>query len=117
MLNVHLTDTAANLLRKALAAIAIAAVAMACIAAASAHADTKKGSGGSAGCLIENDGKLETVPVGSKVGLFTCGSDGEWHFGWLINAMAAPPSKSVSSGGTAPLHHGVLQAAKAGTRR
>jgi hypothetical protein len=117
MLNVHLTDSATHLLRKALAAVAICAIALAFIGAGSAHADTKKGSGGSQGCLIENDGKLETVPVGSKVGLFTCGSDGEWHFGWLINAVAARPSKSVSSGVTAPLHHGALQAAKARTRR
>lgn len=116
MLNIHLTDTATNLLRKALAAVAITAIALAFIGAGSAHADTKKGSGGSQGCLIENDGKLETVPVGSKIGLFTCGSDGEWHFGWLINAISAP-SKSVSPGVTVGGHHGVLQAARARTRR
>lgn len=108
---IHTTPT--GLLRKALAALAIGAASIAFIGAGTAHADTKQGTGTSKGCLIENDGKLETVAVGSKIGLFTCGSDGEWHFGWLINAISAPPHKSVGSAGAGAVHHGVLQAAKA----
>jgi len=116
MLNVHLTDKTAGLLHKMLAALAIGMVALAFVATGSAHADSKKGTGGSSGCQIENDGKVETVPVGTKIGLFTCGQDGEWHFGWLINAIKAP-SKSLNPGGSAPLHHGVLRVAPARAAR
>lgn len=113
MYNVQIITTASKLVRKVLAAVALGAVAMALVAAGPAHADTKQGSGTAKGCLIENDGKLETVAVGSKVGLFTCGSDGEWHFGWLINAISAPPKKSVKPVNTSAIRHHVLQAAKA----
>lgn len=30
--------------------------------------------------------RVEYVPAGTSAGLFTCGSDGEWHFGWAVNA-------------------------------
>ena len=113
MYNVQITTTATNLVRKLAAAVAIGAVAMAFIAAGPAHADTKKGTGTAKGCLIENDGKLETVAVGSKIGLFTCGSDGEWHFGWLINAIGAPAHKTLKPVTTGAIQHGVLQTAKA----
>jgi hypothetical protein len=111
MSNVQITTSATNLLRKVFAAIAVGAVAVAIFAAGPAHAEPKKGSGTAKGCLIENDGKLETVPVGSKVGLFTCGSDGEWHFGWLINAISAP-HKTVKPVVTSAPRHGVLRAAR-----
>ena len=59
---------------------------------------------------------METVPVGSKIGLFTCGSDGEWHFGWLINAVSTRPklNSPVTPG---PSHRGVLQVARAKVQR
>ncbi|MFI4977665.1 MAG: hypothetical protein ACHQC8_03140 [Solirubrobacterales bacterium] len=111
MYNVQITTTATKLVRKIFAAVAIGAVAMAFIGAGPAHADTK-GTGPAKGCLIENNGKLETVAVGSKIGLFTCGSDGEWHFGWLINAVTAPPHKTVKPVNTGAIRHGVLRAAR-----
>ncbi|MHB8235215.1 MAG: hypothetical protein ACYDHT_11245 [Solirubrobacteraceae bacterium] len=104
----QLTNITSALLQKMLVALAVGAVALAFLAAGNAHADTKKGNGGSTGCQIENDGHVETVPVGTKVGLFTCGQDGEWHFGWLINAIKAP-SKALSPSSSTPLHHGVMQ--------
>ena len=107
-----ITTTAANLARKLSAAIALGAVAMAFVLTGPAHADTKQGTGTPTGCQVENDGKVETVPVGSKIGLFTCGSDGEWHFGWLVNAQA--PHKTLKPAPTGALQHGVLQRAKAG---
>jgi hypothetical protein len=113
MLNVHLTNSATNLLRKVFAAVAIAAVALAFIGASSAHADTKKGSGGSQGCLIENNGKLETVPVGTKISLFTCGADGEWHFGWLITQISAPPKKTITTVGVSVVRRAAVHAALA----
>ena len=30
------------------------------------------------------------VPTGTRSGLSYCGSDGEWHFGWLVDAVTAP---------------------------
>jgi hypothetical protein len=116
MHNAQLTNLTASLLHKTLAALAIGIVALAFVATGNAHADSKKGTGGSTGCQIENNGNVEYVPVGTKVGLFTCGQDGEWHFGWLINAIKAP-SKSLSPGGSAPLHHGVLRVVPARAAR
>ncbi len=112
MLNVSLTNITTDALRKLLAALAIGAIALAFIGAGSAHADTKQGSGGgSKGCLIENDGHLETVPVGTKVSLLTCGSDGEWHFGWLVTQISAPPKKTVKTVGVTVVRRGSVQAA------
>jgi hypothetical protein len=113
MYNVHTTHTTSKPMRKLAAAFAIAIVAVALIAAGPAHADTKKGTGPAKGCLIENDGKLETVAVGSRVGLFVCGSDGEWHFGWLITELSAPPHKSVKPVAPSAIRHGALQSKKA----
>ncbi len=96
--------------RRILAAVALAAIAVVLLAAGPARADMKQGNGTAKGCVIENDGKLETVPVGSKVGLFTCGSDGEWHFGWLVNSISAAPKKSVKPLYTTPIHRRVLRA-------
>jgi hypothetical protein len=110
MFNVHLTNTATSLLRKLFAAVAIGAVALAFVAAGSAQADTKQGSGGGKGCLIENNGHLETVPVGTKISLLTCGSDGEWHLGWLITQISAPPKKTIKTVGVSAVHRGSMQA-------
>jgi hypothetical protein len=112
----QITSTFTNISRKLIASAAIGAAAVAFVGAAPAHADTKQGNGGTKGCLIENDGKLETVPVGSKVGLFTCGEDGEWHFGWLINSISGAKVKANPSTGGATHkvlspHNGVLRVA------
>jgi len=40
---------------------------------------------------------VEYVPTGTRMGLSYCGRDGEWHFGWLVDEMVAPPT-----GGTKP---------------
>jgi hypothetical protein len=112
MLNVHLINPTTSLLRKAFAAVAIGALVLAFIGTGSAHADTKKGSGGSQGCQIENNGKVETVPVGTKISLFTCGADGEWHFGWLITQISAPPKKTVKIVGVNVARRGAVQAAQ-----
>ena len=83
------TNSNRSIGRRIGALAAIAAIGTTFLAATpAANADRKQGSGGTTGCQIYNEdtGKTETVPVGTKVGLFTCGSDGEWHFGWLVNA-------------------------------
>jgi hypothetical protein len=113
----QITSTFTSMSRKVLAAAAIGAAAVAFIGATPAHAAIKQGNGAAAGCQIENDGKIETVPVGTKVGLFTCGEDGEWHFGWLINSISGAKVKAnASTGGAthtvgAP-RHGVLRVAR-----
>lgn len=117
MHNFQITSTLTGMSRKLLAGAAIGAAAVAFIGATPAHADSKQGNGGTKGCLIENDGKLETVPVGSKVGLFTCGEDGEWHFGWLINAVSgakvkANPSSGGSTHGVGAARSGVVRVAR-----
>ncbi|HXP36678.1 MAG TPA: hypothetical protein VN817_02830 [Solirubrobacteraceae bacterium] len=113
MSSTHLTHITTGLLRKMLAAVAIGALALALAGAGAAHADSKQGSGGSQGCLIENNGHLETVPVGTKISLLTCGADGEWHFGWLITQISAPPKKTVKTVGVSVVHRGSVQAAQA----
>ena len=117
MRNFQITSTFTSMNRKLLAAAAIGAAAFTFLGAAPAHADRKQGSGGAKGCQVENDGKIETVPVGTKIGLFTCGEDGEWHFGWLINAISAPKAKAnpttTPTGHGTSLHKGVLRTSKA----
>jgi len=118
MHNLQITSTFTSMSRKVLAGGAVGVAAVAFAFAGPAHADIKQGNGGAKGCQIENDGKIETVPVGTKVGLFTCGEDGEWHFGWLINAISAPKAKAnpVTTGpnhGTAALHSRTQRVAKA----
>jgi hypothetical protein len=110
MYKLQITNTATKLTRTACAAVAIGAAAAALVAAGPAQADSKSGSGPIKGCLIENDGKLETVAVGTRIGLFVCGSDGEWHFGWLVTGGIAPAHKTVGPG--AAIRHGVLHPAK-----
>jgi hypothetical protein len=112
MSNAHITNTTTSLLRKMFAAVAIGVAALAFVGAGAAHADSKQGSGGSKGCLIENDGHLETVPVGSKILLFTCGADGEWHLGWLVTQISAPPKKTVKTVGVTVVRRGSMQAAQ-----
>ena len=114
MSEVTITTTPRTLARKLAAALAIGAVASAFVAAGPAHADSKQGTGTAKGCQVENDGKVETVPVGSKVGLFTCGSDGEWHFGWAVNALSNPTHKTIKAPVAGAIQHGVLQRSKAG---
>jgi hypothetical protein len=46
-------------------------------------------------CAIENTDSngnttVEYVPTGTRIGLMYCGSDGEWHLGWLVDAAVSP---------------------------
>lgn len=87
MLKSTFTDRFTTVSRRLAVLLGIAALATT-LAAPAANADRKQGSTQAKGCDVYNEvtGKTEQVPVGTKVGLFTCGSDGEWHFGWLVNA-------------------------------
>ena len=38
------------------------------------------------GCAVENEnGSVSYVGTGTRIGVFVCGSDSDWHFGWLVN--------------------------------
>ena len=51
-----------------------------------------------ASCTVEDSGTGQTsqVPEGTRIGLFYCGSDGEWHFGTVQLDYA----KTAQTGGT-----------------
>ena len=43
------------------------------------------------GCPVEDEhGNITYVSARTRIGLFVCGPDGEWHFGWLITGRQAP---------------------------
>ena len=59
--------------------------------AGAAHAEPKGGPGAgssTAYCPVIIDGKWTYVPEGSRVGILYCGHDGNWHIGWLVDAVA-----------------------------
>jgi hypothetical protein len=87
-----------SLFGRAAALVAVAVVGLVLIAAGPASAQPKGGIAAK-GCPVEDaNGNTYTVPVGTRVGLFFCGSDGEWHFGWLVNARAAQPQPQPQPG-------------------
>jgi hypothetical protein len=48
------------------------------------------------GCPVEDEnGNVSYVPIGTRIGLFVCGSDGEWHFGWLVDGRVSPPKPTA----------------------
>ncbi len=84
--------------RKAIAALALVALPIvgalggALGGASAASAEPIKGQGGAAGCPVEDSGtgQTTTVPVGTHIGIFYCGRDGEWHLGWLVDERTNP---------------------------
>ena len=104
------TTAARSPLRTRAAALAAAAAVAGSFAfAGAADAKPPKNTGGTRGCPVEHeDGRVTYVPAGTQVGLFKCGSDGEWHFGWLVDHMV------VSDGGTTagPVVNGTLAPAR-----
>ena len=76
-----------SLKRSALIGLSALTLASAALAP-SAFAEPKGGPGGSRGCPVEDEhGNVSYVPVGTVIGLFHCGSDGDWHFGWLTTDL------------------------------
>lgn len=85
--------------RIALAGSLAAALAMAVPASAQPKKETK-----AKGCTVEvvdangNTIGTKTVEVGTRIGLFVCGADGEWHFGWAVDGRVSSkaPKKAVA---------------------
>jgi len=89
-----------SLRARAAGILAVGAVAGALFAAGPADAQPKRPAG-QKGCPVEHeDGRVTYVPVGTRIGLFHCGSDGEWHFGWLVDSLQQPTGGTVSTPGT-----------------
>ncbi|HJT95153.1 MAG TPA: hypothetical protein VJ777_24980 [Mycobacterium sp.] len=55
---------------------------------------------------------VEYVPTGTRMGLSYCGSDGEWHFGWLVDAAVAPTGGGKPGGVHGGVNGGVLTATR-----
>jgi hypothetical protein len=86
------------------ALLAVGAVAATLVAAGPADARPTGGTASKGRPVEHEDGSVTYVPVGTQVGLFKCGSDGEWHFGWLVDHLVQPTTDSgpVTSGTVAP---------------
>lgn len=74
--------------RKSLIQVALAttpAIALLGLAAGPASARPRQGTTPASCDVVDSDtGEVTQVPEGTRVGLFYCGSDGEWHFGTII---------------------------------
>jgi len=105
--------TRPNRVLRRISALAVIGVAATTLAAAPAQAQPVNGTGAAKGCPVEDEhGNVTYVPVGTRIGLFHCGSDGEWHFGWLTTALVRSPSGPRTPGGiasAATLARGVRQ--------
>jgi hypothetical protein len=75
---VALTARKATVAASLLGAVATLAV------AAPAQAKPAGGSNVPQGCPVEDEnGHVTYVPPGTVISILHCGSDGQWHFGWL----------------------------------
>lgn len=108
-----------SLSRTTLARLSLGLVPLAVIGLAAAPAGAQKPRNGStpASCDVEDEkGNVSQVPEGTRVGLFYCGSDGEWHFGTVIldhaSATVDPGTTTPTTGGTKGTVTGVKGAAK-----
>jgi len=78
---------------RVIAAAAVLAIAASALAPVSARAEPKAPPSAPHGCPVvdENDKIVGYMEPGTRIGLFYCGTDGEWHFGWLVNARRSGP--------------------------
>lgn len=81
-----------KLTRKVIATVALVALPVVGALGAQPASAEDNGPAGVPGksCAIEVDGVVKQVPVGSRVGLFYCGRDGDWHVGWLVDEIVQP---------------------------
>jgi hypothetical protein len=66
---------------------AVLALAGAALVPLSAHAEDNGPTGvpGKSCPIVNSDGTVEQVPVGTHAGILYCGQDGNWHIGWLVD--------------------------------
>lgn len=98
-----------SLSRTTLARIALGLAPMAVIGLAAGPASAQKARHGStpASCDVVDTDTGEVVgqvPEGTRVGLFYCGSDGDWHFGTVVldhqATLGTGGSTTPTTGGT-----------------
>lgn len=84
-------------LRTTLLSLTIAAAPVAGLLATISPAAAQPRRGNTpATCTVENaDGTTSQVPEGTRYGMFFCGTDGEWHFGWLVDAITVSPTTTL----------------------
>jgi hypothetical protein len=71
--------------KKIVARLAVVAVVMAGGMGVAGTASARPNTG-PRGCPVENEhGDVSYVGTGTRIGLVRCGSDGDWHFGWLVD--------------------------------
>ena len=91
-----------SLSRTTLARLSLGLAPLAVIGMAAGPAGAQKARNGStpASCDVEDEnGNTSQVPEGTRVGLFYCGSDGNWHFGTVILDHEASATVGGSTGG------------------
>jgi hypothetical protein len=101
-------------LRTTIIALALAASTLGSIAGPAMAEDNGPAPHPGEGCpVIDENGNVSYVPIGTRFGLWHCGSDGEWHFGWLTDDHVAPPDTGTHHPRpeVADLSNGVLQVA------
>lgn len=77
------------------------AAGLALLGASAANAQPAQGTNKPKGWPVEDEhGNMTYVSEGTRIGLSVCGSDGEWHFGWLITGRQAPQQPVGSPTGT-----------------
>lgn len=82
-----------------LALASVPLIGMVGLVAGPASAQPRNGST-PASCPVEDSGTGQTtqVPEGTRVGLFYCGSDGEWHFGTVVLDHSRTAATSTGTG-------------------
>ena len=99
MYHSSLRTRAPQILRR-VSGLAVIGLACTTLAAGPAQAQPVNGTGTAKGCPVEDEhGNVTYVPVGTRVGLFHCASDGEWHFGWFTTDLVGPTSGSPAHAG------------------
>ncbi len=89
--------------RRAAVAVAVAAAAVAgafVSTPAGAEDNGPAGVPGKSCAVVNSDGTVSQVPVGTRVGLLYCGRDGDWHVGWLVDELQQPPKPKPPRAGT-----------------
>ncbi len=82
---------------KTMAKLSLVALPLAAMVAGAAPASARARQGNiPATCPAEgtdaNGRPITSLPEGTRVGLWVCGADGQWHFGWLIDGRVSEPT-------------------------